>query len=502
MVCAGLDGFTQSSESDKASLVRNLVLHFLPNLSLIAFWHASPPRSSLAVPQQQPSSLSSSNLDRTVTPNDYGSIIVAPLVKLFASADRGTRIALLDSLPDFAEKLDKKTVVDKIWPNLVCHIFHLSHSRSYCLRYRPTLYNGVLGHLVPFQSDPEASIRTNTCILIGRLGPSPGYAECFKMEDITGKVVSAVVGATLDKEKLVRNQAFKAVELFVKRLEAHAATMVDLKTTEEGGDDLQLGGNKALTSTLAAQLAEEVANEAGQGSSHLWNDDLIDIHADEGDWTAFESTLPTIESKLASTTDAQFGISLRASSPTSDEWGAMLSFRSTSPDPWTTPYPSHISRTLSPQPRRSLATSILPPAFPPASSTRLTPVSSPRPLPNSAEHLHSANQDHDVLLEERTLLQSQVNFNQGAIMQLQKKLGEVASELSSSDCVLQNVHSNLRATKSRDTFISKLKLARCESMDREADAAQVQKEVNSWQEKDTVSLQQSIIELQQGYAEL
>jgi hypothetical protein len=65
-------------------------------------------------------------LDRTVTPNDYGSIIVAPLVKLFASADRGTRIALLDSLPDFAEKLDKKTVVDKIWPNLVCHIFHLS----------------------------------------------------------------------------------------------------------------------------------------------------------------------------------------------------------------------------------------------------------------------------------------------------------------------------------------------------------------------------------------
>jgi myosin protein heavy chain len=107
-----------------------------------------------------------------------------------------------------------------------------------------------------------------------------------------------------------------------------------------------------------------------------------------------------------------------------------------------------------------------------------------------------------VLLEERTLLQSQVNFNQGAIMQLQKKLGEVASELSSSDCVLQNVHSNLRATKSRDTFISKLKLARCESMDREADAAQVQKEVNSWQEKDTVSLQQSIIELQQGYAEL
>jgi SCY1-like protein 1 len=56
---------------------------------------------------------------KNVAPDDYGSIIVAPLVKLFASTDRGTRIALLDNLSNFAEKLDKKTVVDKIWPNLV-----------------------------------------------------------------------------------------------------------------------------------------------------------------------------------------------------------------------------------------------------------------------------------------------------------------------------------------------------------------------------------------------
>lgn len=28
-------------------------------------------------------------------------------------------MALLDHLQDYADKLDKKTVVDKIWPNLV-----------------------------------------------------------------------------------------------------------------------------------------------------------------------------------------------------------------------------------------------------------------------------------------------------------------------------------------------------------------------------------------------
>jgi myosin protein heavy chain len=171
------------------------------------------------------------------------------------------------------------------------------------------------------------------------------------------------------------------------------------------------------------------------------------------------------------------------------------------------------------------------------------------------ECIHSANQDRDALLEERASLQSQVNFNQSAIKQLQQKLGEVASELSSSDRALQNAHSDLRvanrraeeaertqkdlqtegtrlmqsldemrpkfveltSTKmdlmeridkleheknSRDTFISKLENALSEAMEREAEAAQVHKEADSLHEKDRVSLQQSIIELQQGYAEL
>ncbi|KAG2739903.1 hypothetical protein P692DRAFT_20956694 [Suillus brevipes Sb2] len=171
------------------------------------------------------------------------------------------------------------------------------------------------------------------------------------------------------------------------------------------------------------------------------------------------------------------------------------------------------------------------------------------------ERIHSANQDRDVLLEERASLQSQVNFNQSAVKQLQQKLGEVASELSSSDRAPQNAHSDLRAANrraeeaertqrdlraegtrlmqslgemrpkfveltstkmdlmeridkleheknSRDTFISKLENALSEAMEREAEAAQVHKQADSSQEKDKVSLQQSIIELQQGYAEL
>jgi SCY1-like protein 1 len=126
------------------------------------------------------------------------------------------------------------------------------------------------------QSDPEASIRTNTCILIGRLGPSLGYntkrkvlvpafsralkdpfvharvaglmafmatIDCFETEELATKVIPNMSFALIDKEKLVglsyviyirptvlsrlvRDQAFKAMELFVKKLESHVATMV------------------------------------------------------------------------------------------------------------------------------------------------------------------------------------------------------------------------------------------------------------------------------------
>lgn len=51
-------------------------------------------------------------------PEDYPTIVLAPITKLFASPDRGTRMALLEHLPEYADKVDKKTAADKIWPHL------------------------------------------------------------------------------------------------------------------------------------------------------------------------------------------------------------------------------------------------------------------------------------------------------------------------------------------------------------------------------------------------
>ncbi len=54
-----------------------------------------------------------------VPPDEYKTLVLEPIVKLFSSPDRGTRMALLDALPEFADKLDKQMVSDKIWPNIV-----------------------------------------------------------------------------------------------------------------------------------------------------------------------------------------------------------------------------------------------------------------------------------------------------------------------------------------------------------------------------------------------
>jgi hypothetical protein len=63
-------------------------------------------------------------LGQNVASEDFASVIITPLIKLFASPDRGTRMALLDHLPQYVDKLDKKTVDAKIFPHFVGNLIH------------------------------------------------------------------------------------------------------------------------------------------------------------------------------------------------------------------------------------------------------------------------------------------------------------------------------------------------------------------------------------------
>ncbi|KAJ6497835.1 armadillo-type protein [Mycena sanguinolenta] len=431
-VCLGLDNFALSSESEKNGLLRTLgesantfppefaSFRVLPSLvSALEFGGAS---AATILPLVL-------RFGKNVSPEDYPTVILAPLVKLFASPDRGTRMALLDHLPEYAEKLDKKTVDSKIWPHLqtgfsdTVAIIREATVKSIIL-ISPfltdrVLNNDLLRFLAKMQSDPEASIRTNTCILIGRLGPSLGYntkrkvlvpafsralkdvfvharvaglmalmatIDCFEVQELATKVIPNMSFALVDKEKLVRDQAFKAMELFVKKLETHVASMPETAAPEASealgitspsqatlvnsaagaagalagwaisslgktlatkdmqsnmtavsglvidrptsapipaggptpfGDQstnlsgvksglstptpsksrgMQLGAHKVPASVAAAALVEQLAEEAAaaEGEGNPWgNDDLIDVNADEDDWSAFETAQPS-----------------------------------------------------------------------------------------------------------------------------------------------------------------------------------------------------------------
>lgn len=83
-------------------------------------------------------------MGKSVAPADYSTVILVHLVKLFASPDRGTRLALLEHLSEYSDKLDKKTVGDKIWPHLVRVLSWLRIKAVYGTKMPPA--NWILGY--------------------------------------------------------------------------------------------------------------------------------------------------------------------------------------------------------------------------------------------------------------------------------------------------------------------------------------------------------------------
>lgn len=59
------------------------------------------------------------SLGKLVPPADYTKLVLEPVVKLYQSPDRGTRMALLEGLGEYESKMDNRCVQEKVWPHLV-----------------------------------------------------------------------------------------------------------------------------------------------------------------------------------------------------------------------------------------------------------------------------------------------------------------------------------------------------------------------------------------------
>ena len=185
-------------------------------------------------------------LGKSLPEADYISGVLVTVITLFEKPDRAIRMALLEGLPAFADKLDSRAINDKVWPNLqtgfsdTVPIVREATVRAIAQIYLKlsgrVLNNDLLRHLAKMQLDPEASIRTNTCILLAKIAPELGHntkrkvlvpafaraikdgfvharlaglsglcatIDCFEPEDMATRVLPAIVSALLDKEKFV-----------------------------------------------------------------------------------------------------------------------------------------------------------------------------------------------------------------------------------------------------------------------------------------------------------
>lgn len=52
---------------------------------------------------------------------EYESIVIEPVIRMFASPDRAIRVSLLENMPKFIGHMTNKMVTDQVFPNVVSH---------------------------------------------------------------------------------------------------------------------------------------------------------------------------------------------------------------------------------------------------------------------------------------------------------------------------------------------------------------------------------------------
>jgi SCY1-like protein 1 len=228
---------------------------------------------------------------------------VGPLIALlFNVNDRGVRGVLLQKATLLSQQLDKNALNSSVFEPM-CGGFSDSSAALRELTLKATL--GMVPRLTPpnleklsrylqrLQTDPEASIRTNTVIFVSKLAPHlgevsrqklllPAYAramkdvfppcrlaalqatlrskEFFTAEDVANKVLPAVMPQLLDSMADVRKEAFSIVDalLVVLRDESARMNMRDAETASSvtqgatfapGVNTMSSGGSVAPAAT-------------------------------------------------------------------------------------------------------------------------------------------------------------------------------------------------------------------------------------------------------------
>lgn len=317
---------SKSSSSLPPDFLTHVVLPCLVNALNISCQSASNPQAQQTSTSRaiHPSTLLPLvlQLGSPLSDTEWNQSILPCILESFNSADRSIRVTLLDHLPSYISRVDARKVSDAIWPRLITGFSDSSAGiREATLKSILPIAskltdriknNDLLRQLAKTQVDVEESIRTNTTILLGRLSPqlnattrksvlipafsrslkdpfvharvaglmafmatSEGEGASYSIEDLAKSVLPAVVVLLVDSEKLVRDQAIKAVDLFLGRVRDEMKNLPEGSSAQNGLDEGGIPGigagaaAAAVVPTTAAGSSNGTASTAGGAASAL-----------------------------------------------------------------------------------------------------------------------------------------------------------------------------------------------------------------------------------------
>ncbi|KAF2745580.1 ARM repeat-containing protein [Sporormia fimetaria CBS 119925] len=301
--------------------------------------------------------------------DEYEAQITPVVVRLFANPDRAIRVCLLDNLPLMIDHLPQKTVNDKIFPQMVTGFTDVApvvreQTVKAVLTVVPKLsdriVNGeLLRYLAKTANDEQPGIRTNTTICLGKIARNLGSnnrakilsaafsrslrdpfvharnaallalaatVDLYSEEDCATKLMPVICPSLVDREKLVRDQAHKTLDVYLARVRKHVQSMPDTALpppSVTAGSTTPRIGTPANDTSWAGWAISSFTNKLSTASG--------DIRANgTSETTQRSSSLPptsTTDSTKPTTLQPKRGLTLSKSTVASP------SFSVSSPDP-------------------------------------------------------------------------------------------------------------------------------------------------------------------------
>lgn len=234
--------------------------------------------------------------------DEYDTQITPVIVRLFSSPDRALRVCLLDNLPLMIDHLSQKIVTDKIFPQMVTGFGDLAPVvREQTVKavlvvvskLSDRVINGeLLRHLAKTANDEQPGIRTNTTICLGKIARNLGAssrakvlsvafsrslrdpfvharnaslmalaatADVFSEDECATKMLPAICPSLVDKEKMIRDQANKTLNIYLERVRKYGQTLPDTVLPPPGTESGSAPGTRVST-----------PQPGGQGGGGQW----------------------------------------------------------------------------------------------------------------------------------------------------------------------------------------------------------------------------------------